>query len=386
MLAVAGLSARMLAEAAVRDGFEAIALDVFGDVDTCAVAARWWPIGLPGEFSIHPEMLLGTLERLAQRGDLQGWVAGSGFEAAPGLLERGAGLLPLIGNSAQAIDAVRDPKRFFAALAALGIPFPPLADSMPPQPRGWLLKSATSSGGSAVQALELLPAAARERALRAPGSYLQQQAPGLPLSATFIADGHAARLIGCNRQLTSAAGSRPYRFSGLLGPLALPAPVQQRIGDWCSRLAGEFGLRGLASLDLMQHGDELAVLEINPRVPASIALYPRLPLLRWHVAACTDGTLPPPQALRPGAGAAGIEGFEIVFARRTLEVDAACARWLATHAPADARLHDLPCAGQRIRAGEPLCTLGACGLAPDELQRRLHDERERLLDTLESLQ
>ena len=40
MLVVAAVSARMLAEAAARDGYAVVALDLFGDVDTRRVSQR----------------------------------------------------------------------------------------------------------------------------------------------------------------------------------------------------------------------------------------------------------------------------------------------------------------------------------------------------------
>jgi uncharacterized protein len=47
-IAVASISARALAEAAAREGFGVIALDVFGDVDTRLASSLWLPIGAGG--------------------------------------------------------------------------------------------------------------------------------------------------------------------------------------------------------------------------------------------------------------------------------------------------------------------------------------------------
>ena len=58
-------------------------------------------------------MLLSPLSQLAQRGDVIGWTAGSGFDAQPDLLARGAATLPLIGMPADAVRRVRDPQAFF---------------------------------------------------------------------------------------------------------------------------------------------------------------------------------------------------------------------------------------------------------------------------------
>ena len=76
VLAVAALSARMLAEAARADGFDVIAFDVFGDADTRRACSQWLPIGAPDGLRIDAALLLSVLGALAQRGDVIGWIAG----------------------------------------------------------------------------------------------------------------------------------------------------------------------------------------------------------------------------------------------------------------------------------------------------------------------
>ena len=123
-LAVVSLSARMLAEAAVDDGFEVVALDLFGDADTRRASAEWHRVGDPASLSIDGAELLSVLKALAQRGSVAGWIAGSGFEGRPDLLESGAALLPQIGTRAGAMRRVRDPQTFFGFLDARGIAHP----------------------------------------------------------------------------------------------------------------------------------------------------------------------------------------------------------------------------------------------------------------------
>ncbi|NUT14983.1 MAG: hypothetical protein HOQ33_10835, partial [Cupriavidus sp.] len=79
-LAVAAISARMLAEAARDDGFEVEALDLFGDADTRRASTRWHGIGEPASLQVDGARLLAALQALAQGGRVAGWVAGAGFE------------------------------------------------------------------------------------------------------------------------------------------------------------------------------------------------------------------------------------------------------------------------------------------------------------------
>ena len=78
-LVVAGRSARLMVEAAAGDGFRVIALDTYGDQDTRRAAARWLPIGEPGQ-PIDAQRTLEALTSLRDEPQLVGWVAGSDFE------------------------------------------------------------------------------------------------------------------------------------------------------------------------------------------------------------------------------------------------------------------------------------------------------------------
>jgi len=121
-LAVAAVSARMLAEAAAGDGYDVVALDLFGDVDTRRASAEWLPLGMAGSPQLDAGCVLDALLELSRRGDeVIGWISGSGFEGQPELLEAGAKLLPLLGTAAEGVRRVRDPQQFFGALAAEGI-------------------------------------------------------------------------------------------------------------------------------------------------------------------------------------------------------------------------------------------------------------------------
>ncbi|WP_077034776.1 ATP-grasp domain-containing protein [Pelomonas sp. KK5] len=340
-LIVASVSARLLAEAAVREGYEALALDQFGDLDTRRVAA-WRPL--------DREHLLAALGE----GGAIGWIAGSGFEAEPELLAEGAALLPLLGTAPGEVAKLRDAQVFFATLDRLGIPHPPW--SREPRP-GWLLKDGGGCGGWHIRVAE-----AGETA-PSPRHYFQQRIEaGLPMSATFVANGSAARVLGFNEQL-----SRPFGFLGIVGPVPLPPVPRAEIDGIVQSLAAAFRLRGLCSLDFIRTSESTCtVLEVNARPPASLALYPGA--LRWHLRACLDGELPPAPA--PDR----VRGLEIVFARQAVTVGDL----------AGDRVHDLPQPGSRFAAGEPVCSVSAEGASAALVRHRLAGARDALLDSLES--
>ena len=394
VLAVAALSARVLAEAASEEGFDVVALDVFGDADTRRACSQWLSIAEPGGLQLDAAHLLSALEMLARRGDVAGWIAGSGFDGRPDLLERGAALLPLIGTSADAVRRVRDPEAFFGFLAAEGIPHPPVQMTAPADGAGWLVKDAHGCGGWHIRRVSLQSHGdPPEVAAPVPAHhYFQREMRGEPMSATFIANGREARVLGFNQLLVRPFGTRPFVFCGVLGPVPLPAWVAEQVGDAVGSVAAAFSLRGLGSLDFMLDGTAFGVLEVNPRPPASLALYRQRSgqaASQWapggvvsaHLRACVRGELPPAPA---GAGDdvanPAVAGTEIVFAPRTTHLDAAAAARLAGFAAC----HDLPAGATRFEAGDPVCSVTASG--PDAarvcaLLARGRDAVHQLLET-----
>ena len=333
----------MLAEAAARDGIEVIALDLFGDADTRRAAAEFIPIGEAHGLRIAPARVLAALARIARRGDAVGWVAGSGFEGLPDLLAEGAALLPLIGTPADAVRRVRDPAAFFGFLAAREIGHPPTSLQPPPEATGWLVKDAAGCGGWHIRR-----ATDAHLAAQSPRHYFQREQPGIAMSATFIGNGCDAVVLGFNRLRVGPVAGQPFVFCGAVGPVALPAAVSARVVSAVRAITAEFALRGLGSLDFLLDGGRVDLLEVNPRPPASIALYRHLPLMTWHLRASRGGELPPTAPPHRS-----IAGHRIVFARRSTVLGAVGARLLAEAGDA----HDLPAADTRFEPGDPVCSV-----------------------------
>ncbi|MDR6889735.1 MULTISPECIES: ATP-grasp domain-containing protein [Variovorax] len=378
-IAVAAISARAMAETAASDGFNVVALDLFGDADTRRAASRWLPIGTPGTLRIDTASTLAALRKLAAEREsgepVVGWIAGSGFEGEPGLLEQGAAVLPLIGTAPGAVRRLRDPAAFFGFLTARVIAYPQVLLEPPDDPTGWLIKDAHGCGGWHVRHAP--------RSVEEPLSshhYFQREMPGVPMSATFIANGHEVQVLGFNEMTVRRFGARPFVFCGAVGPVPVPENIAMRVTGVARALTAEFELRGLCSLDFMRDGDAIGVLEVNPRPPASMSLYRRQEgaagLMQAHLRACLHGELP---AVLPPMQ--HVEGIEIVFARRPMQLDAAAARLLAQWPG----IHDIPAAGQRFDIDDPLCTLTASGTGANEVRARLGEGRESLLQSLEIL-
>ncbi|MGV8823765.1 ATP-grasp domain-containing protein [Methylibium petroleiphilum] len=373
-LVVAGLSARWMAEAAARDGYDVIALDVFGDVDTRRAARQWESIGRDGaQLGIDPQRTLAALRAAAADPQVLGWVAGSGFEGQPELLGRGAQALPLIGTPAETVLRVRDPAGFFGMLDWLGLPHPEVQFDAPDPPSGWLRKEARGTGGWHIR-----PADDPHPADPEQQPYYQREAPGTPMSALFLANGREARVLGISELIVRPLGAHhPHVYRGAIGPVALPAALAVGLDTTLHTLVAAFGLRGLCSLDFLLDGDHWSLLEINPRPSASAVLYgDRLAWMRAHVGACLQGTLPSAETAAPAPGT--LRGSEIVFARRAVQLTAAQAEALASRDDC----HDLPAAGSRHAPGDPLCSVDAQGTRVAEVRERLAEKRAALRASL----
>jgi len=380
-LALVAQSARAMAEAAMADGYAVIAIDLFGDADTRRASHSWFPAGTPGTLQLDTPQVLATLRTLAQRGGVAGWVAGGGCEGLPELLSEGAARLPLIGSAPQAVQRVRNPAEFFACLQAAGIRHPEVRFTPPADGSGWLFKDSRGCGGWHVLHASNTAAHQPSPAPLPVSHYFQRLVPGTPMSATFCANGHQAVVLGINHQLVCAIGDRPFVYAGVLGPVCLPEAASTALDQALQTLTAQFVLRGLGSLDFVFDGNTVQVLEINPRPPASLALYgTRLAvgLMTAHVQACLQGRLP--KLLPAPGGAPALRGTAIVFAPHALHIDETAAHALQA-LPA---CHDLPMAGTRLQRGDPLCSVSAVGPDAAAVQAQLKSGRETVLNTLET--
>lgn len=390
-LVVAALSARMLAEAARNDGFDVVALDLFGDADTRRACSQWYSIGEPGALQIDPARFTAAVDSLAAQGDVAGWIAGAGFEGRPDLLERGAARLPLIGTPPDAVRRVRDPRAFFGFLDAQVIAHPRVSSEPPENSAGWLVKDAHGCGGWHIRRAS--SSGPGTQTLPSSHHYFQREVAGMPMSVTFLADGRDAVVLGFNQQIVRQVGLRPFVYCGVVGPVPLAPQAATAATAAVSAIVREFGLRGLGSLDFLLDDETCLVLEVNPRPPASTALYAASAMdaassaamtalqapgiVAAHVRACLQGELPP----RAMANISGdtVSGTQIVFAPRSLMLDASTARDLARRP----RCHDLPGAGTRFEAGDPLCSVSAGGANAEQVHVLLGRACEAVQHSLE---
>lgn len=342
---VVALSGRALTGAARRAGRVAHALDLFGDTDTRAQAARSEIVAGSLAEGFDAAALLAAAERLAPAGSPPGFglVYGSGLEDRPQLLAELARGRRLYGNSPESVTLIKDPQIFFAALVRLGIPCPETTFSAPADPAGWLMKRVGASGGNHVVPASSTAPASADR-------YYQRRAPGRPIGVSFLADGKHAMPLGFSEQW-AWPGSREasFLFGGALQPAEINPGIARALPGLLDALTAEFGLIGLNSLDMLVDGEAYAVIEVNPRPGANLDIFDRfggVPLFELHLRAC-EGRLPG----RPGGAPAVPEAtaMAVVYADRpgTVPADIDWPDWVA----------DRPAPGAWIECGAPVCTV-----------------------------
>jgi uncharacterized protein len=333
---IVAVSARMLAELAVDDGYDVIALDRFGDVDLRAIA--------PGATANGNDALAAAAAEI----DADAVVYGAGFENRPDLVGRLADGRELLGTTPDSLVAVRDPWAVGAAARAVGARAP---ETRPPGERpepagrgrrtaeGWLRKPRHGGGGRDVRRW----AGGRLRSTE----ILQRYVDGLSCSAAAIADGRRATVLGLTEQLHRRPG---FGWIGNATPPRLPAAelaeLDGRLRAVCDEVARRFGVRGAFGVDAVWDGRHAWVLEVNPRPPASLELFGPGGF-EAHVRGARGLGAPNGRRL-PSMPAAKVK--LVLFADRDL-VAPDPRSWPA------GIVRDIPHAGEEIKRGAPVCTL-----------------------------
>lgn len=356
-LLIAAISGRALAAAARRAGYRPLVADFFCDTDTVALSERTQI--LPGDLrnGIDTGRVIDTLRQLSGGDRPVALVLGSGFERTPDVVDEIGRHFPLAGNGSAAIRRVKDPHMLAADCAALGIPHPEFRCDPPPDPDGWVVKTAGGAGGSHIRrANGHAPAANR---------YFQRFVSGRSVSALFVGDGRSARIVGFSRQWTSPAPEAPYRYGGSVRLRRIERQDAAAIAGWLDGLTRRAGLVGLCSADFIRNGDGYHLVEINPRPGATLDIFDSVeaPLIEAHLRASRGEAYAIPRFA--DSMASMIAYAEMPIAHFP---DIAWPDWTA----------DRQSPGTRLAAGDPVCTVFARGRSAEATRRAVRAQVKEL--------
>ena len=353
---IVGFSTRAIAESATRSGEQVLTLDYFGDRDQRAIVENHSLLrdaGLP--FSA------GALLEASRGLNYDALVYVSNLENYPDIVREMASGRALLGNSPSVLQEVRDWRELRGFCSTAAIPCPttwlPGEEENAAATLPWLCKPSHSGGGHGIQHWS----GARLNETQV----LQEYIAGRPASAAFVADGSRSVILGITEQLIGRAelGTGGFTWCGNILPLeTTPAswqtlfPAVQAMTD---QLTQRFGLRGANGIDLViaegADGCPLPYLvEVNPRYTASMELIEwdsGINVFSVHLAAL-EGRLPEfTLAARP---VGRYFGKGIVFALRD-SVTPETGDWFTNNR------RDIPCSGEEIQSGHPICTVLAQG-------------------------
>lgn len=342
----------MLAQMAVDAGLRPIALDCFADEDTLELALETAKVA-----SLSKWDALSALDRLIRQHGLTHAVYGSGLENEWETLAFLETRLQVLGNSSDLLRRLSDKPAFFATLADLGIRFPETRFSPPVHDqRDWLVKPMLGQGGVGI-AHYTGQVIADNRPV-----YWQCWHKGVAGSVLFLASRGRNKILGFNRQWCCSEHPQPFLFAGICNHWLIPESIKATLSAWVDAICREYPLQGLASLDFVIEGQELYLLEVNPRIPASAQLYGKHTLTQ-HLQAY-QGSLPDADFDRQAMG------YQILYARESLRIpaDLSWPNWVL----------DRPAACVLIGMGQPVCSIIAAGQGPDQVSDRLRQRQQFL--------
>jgi uncharacterized protein len=337
IIIIAAISSRPYVQVAVDAGLDVIAIDAFIDKDTQEMAKAHYQIGYQ-DGQLQAETLLRVLNEIDLT-QVDGFYYGAGFEINPDLLLLINEQVPVMGNSVNAIKQCKLPHHFFALCDAHAMLYPAYTYKRPKDTHGWLKKKIGGSGGHHISFLV-------DSDVDEEGMYYQKIQQGDSMSCLFLADQQQVILIGLNEQWTHADQLMPYRYGGATSSVNLDELVKSRLMRFLLEVVKSLGLVGLNSCDFILHQDEIYMLEINPRLSASIDLYKPVEesLFTAHVAACKGESVK-----QFVASAGGAKAHQIIYAKKDLIIndDQHWPDWVC----------DIPHPNQYITAGMPICTV-----------------------------
>jgi predicted ATP-grasp superfamily ATP-dependent carboligase len=336
--------------------------DFFADQDTVALAPSTRRLASGMACGMVAEEVLGALEALARGRDPVGVLCGAGFEDRTDLVAEIARRWPLIGNAPEVIARVKDPVALAALCSDCGIAHPEISLIPPAHPDGWLRKRRGGAGGHHVSAdLAAQPTAE---------TYFQRRVRGASVSAAVLASRNRAIVLGLSAQWTAPTAHQPFRYGGAVTPAPISPALTARLHEIVHRVAAAVPLVGLTSIDFLVADDAVWLLEINPRPGATVDIFEpeEGSLFALHVDACR-GMLPAaaPRRIGPAACATVYVAHDVPCVP-----DLAWPDWAG----------DRPRAGTAIKAGEPLCTVTAAGLTPEEARDLVAARVHAILSTL----
>jgi uncharacterized protein len=388
-LFIAAFSGRALAQAAHAAGIACTVADCFGDADTLAFTQHWSDVCAVDALEINAQAVCAALRACAQvhAGAQLIIITGSGFEANLAALKALENTAYEVGalcafNSSEVLQNLLDPLRFFAAVQASGASHPRTQIEPPEDTQGWLIKQVGGQGATHVRPANQAKFSSANSLIKS--IYYQEEHNSCERSICFIAQYSGVVSLGFNLQLVDRTNDQGFCYRGALGgdaqASALPESLRTSLLESLAQLCKHFNLRGLGSLDFIEHEGRAYVLEINARPTATFELYDAKHALIQHLKAFGVQGL---SEVKDSNARAPCAGHRYVFAPQLIT-------WNERHAQAmvstgiAVHMSDWPRLGTSISEGAPLCNLHASGASQEAVYSELLALERELLALIAS--
>jgi len=341
---VVATSGRAIAQGLKSLGHSVFVVDGFADSDARAAATDSIKVSR-SSFGLSRNEVCAAVVSLQSKTAFDGLFYDAALESDPALLDN-INIQPVYGNVGKVLEACKNPSVFFSKLDEHSIPYPEIdfqSDAKIKHYDAWLIKHAHSSGGIGVRKLD-------DETIHTKNSYYQKKVEGLNFSITFLANGEEIFAIGFNTQWSEPLNEpMPYAYAGAINSLKMDGAHKQTALQYVTEISKAFGLVGLNSIDFILADQQIYVLEVNPRIPATYELYETKngALLQEHMQACAHGILP--DTSRPHL----LRAHAIVYAPHEISVPSNMS-WPLWSA-------DRPCDQELIKLHEPVCSIFAGG-------------------------
>ena len=231
------------------------------------------------------EDVIGIARKEQSRGSLKGVIVQFGGQTPLKLandLERAG--IPILGTAPDAIDLAEDRKRFQKLLADLDLKQPPngtatsKAEALAVAEKiGYpvLIRPSYVLGGRAMEIVHSPERLERyiETAVKVSGknpvlidSYLRE---AVEVDVDAVADGENVFIAGVMEHIEEA-GIHSGDSACSLPPYSLPAHLVEEIGRQTEQLARALGVVGLMNVQFAVRGEEIYILEVNPRASRTV--------------------------------------------------------------------------------------------------------------------
>jgi len=347
---IAAIASSAYVKAAVEAGFDVVAIDAFMDIDTQRLATQSYQIEL-SDNQLDAQQLMNVLDSMDLK-QFVGFCYGAGFEKAPAVLAQINERITVFGNASVVVNQCKMADYFFTLCDRLGVPHPSVKTERPSHAHGWIQKAIGGSGGGHIQPFFDQQAAEKENV------YYQQLQTGISVSCLFLASKSEVKVIGISEQWLAELSEAPFSYGGAVSHADISEQAKERLKAYVANLSQSIGLLGLNSCDAICDGDNIYVLEINPRLSATISLYTHEmhDLFAMHMVACQhDLDVSLMQLNREHKNS---RAHQVIYAKQDVSVksDVNWPSWAC----------DLPRAGSRLMIGSPICTVFAEAETPSK--------------------